>query len=242
MPKVTKAIIVDAGIASRMLPFTKVVSKLMMPILNKPVAAYLVEELAASGIKEVIIVSMHTKELKEFFTDNHMLDKLLKKLKKSKQLEQVHHIESLCKIDLIRQNEPRGWMHEVYHAREHVEGKPFLVCFSDVLYVSKIPAAKQVIKAFKKTNKNIRANARYLFKPSAFEFIKKEHFEFGQDIADVDVFEKLRAKNDLFNLNIEGDFYDVGDTFAYLKTQTIFGLKNKEFGKEFKNYLKNLLK
>ena len=242
MPKVTKAIIVDAGVGSRMFPFTKVDSKLMIPILSKPVVAYLVEELAASGVKEVIIISTHIAKLKQFFSKNPYLNKLLKKLKKEKQLKQIHHLESMCKIDLIKQQKPMGWLHEVFHARKHVEKEPFLVCFSDAIYISKKPAAKQVIETFEKVNKNIRANARYLFKPSAFEFINKEQFEFGKDVADLDVFEKLRGKNDLFDFNIKGEFYDIGDTFAYLKTQTVFGLKNNEFGKDFRKYLKKLVK
>lgn len=242
MQKVRKAIIVDAGLASRMFPFTKVDSKLMIPILSKPVVVYLIEELVSAGINEVIIVSSHTKKLKEFFTEDPFLDKMLKKMKKRKELNEIHHLESLCKVDFIKQKEPRGWMHEVYHARKFVEKEPFVVCFSDVLYLSKISAAKQVVNAFKKTNKNIRASARFLFKPSSFEFIKKENFEFGKDTADLDVFDKLREKNDLFDLNIDGNFYDVGDTFSYLKTQTIFGLKSKKFGKDFKEYIKKILK
>lgn len=242
MVEVTKAVIAAAGLNSRMYPYTKVESKLFMQIINKPVVEYLIEELAASGIKEVIIVSNHISKIKQFFNKDVELNDLLKRLKKEQLIEKFRHIEKMAKIDVIEQFEPMGWMHEVLHAKKYVQDAPFIVLFSDVLYDSKVPAAKQAIDAFHKTKKNIRAEARFVFKPSIFNTLKKEHFELGQDVVDMDVFGALRNNSDLFDMNINGKFYDVGDPLSYLKTQTAFALKNKEFGSDYKKFLKQTIK
>ena len=242
MPKVTKAVIAAAGLGSRMFPFAKVESKLMIPILNKPIVEYLIEELVASGIKEVIIVANHTAKIKQFFIENKNLNLLLKRLKKDKLLKNLHHIEHSAKVDLIMQEEPMGWMHEVVHAKDYIKKEPFVVCFSDTLYTSPIPAAKQVIDAFHKTNKNIRSLGRFLFKPYVLEIAQKERFMLGKDVADLDVFEKLKERNDLFNLNINGKFHDVGNPLSYLKTQTYFGLHNKILRRAYGEYLKDIIK
>jgi len=240
--EVRKAVIAAAGLNSRMYPYTKVESKLMLQIVNKPVVEYLVEELAASGIKEVIIVSNHVSKIKQFFSKNKELNELLKKLQKKTAIDNFKHIEKMCKVELIEQFEPMGWMHEVWNARKFISNEPFLVCFSDILYQSKVPAAKQLIDVFKKTNKNVRAHARFLFKPGVFDVIKKENFELGRDVVDIDVFDNLRANHDLIDIDAEGDFYDVGDPLSYLKTETAFALADKKIGKEYKRYLMSLLK
>jgi len=242
MKKVTKAVIPAAGLGSRMFPYTKVESKLMITVLNKPVVAYLVEELAVSGIEEVIIVSDHLHNIKEFFKKNRHLNELLKRLRKEESLKILRHIEHLAKIDLINQKLPMGWMHEVLHAEKYLKKAPFVVCFSDVLYNSKVPAARQIIDKFQETGKNIYSRGRLLFKLSVFEIIEKEHFKLGQDTADLDVIERLRKINDLFEMDIDGFFCDIGDPLAYLKTQTVFGLNDKKFGNRYREFLKMLVK
>lgn len=242
MPKVKKAVIVDAGLGSRMFPYTKVESKLMIPILGKPAILYLAEELASSGIEEVIIVSSHTAKLKQLFEKDEKLNFILKELKMDHYLDEIKRMEGLIKVEFIKQVEPRGWMHEIFHAEKYLKEEPFVVCFSDIIYESKIPASKQIINAFKKTKKNIRSQARFLLKPNSFKIIEKEHFRLGQDVADLDVFEKLREKDDLYEFNIQGDFYDIGNILSHLKTQTQFALKHPDFGKEYKEFLKQLIK
>lgn len=241
--KVTKAIIPAAGLGTRMYPYTKVESKLLIPVLNKPVIEYLLEELTASGIKEVVIISDHLSSLKRLFKEDKKLDAMLKRLKKGTSLNELHHVEVVGKnIDWIKQDKPYGWMHEVLHAHKFIKNEPFLVCFSDVLYRSKVPAAKQVIDAFKKYDKNILARARFVFKPYIMDIAKHEKYSFGKDVADIDIYNQLMKTKDFKVVGIEGDFYDVGDTFSCLKTETVFGLHNKEFGKKYKKFLKTLVK
>ncbi len=242
MQKVKKAIIAAAGLNSRMYPYTKVESKLFLQILNKPVVEYIVEELAASGIEEVIIISNHISKIKRFFSKDKELNALLKRLKKESAIKNFRKIERLCDVNIIGQYEPRGWMHEVWHARDHIKDEPFIVTFSDVLFQSKVPATKQLIKKFEKNNKNIRAQGRFLFKPGVFNLLKEEVYDLGEDNADIDVFEKLSEKDDVFNMNIKGKFYNVGDPLSYMKTETEFALKDKEIGKEYKKFLRSIIK
>ncbi|MBD3249194.1 NTP transferase domain-containing protein [Candidatus Woesearchaeota archaeon] len=242
MQKVRKAIIAAAGLNSRMYPYTKVESKLFLQILNKPVVEYIIEELASSGIEEVIIVSNHISKIKRFFSKDKELNALLKKLKKESAINKFRRIESLCKVNTIGQYEPMGWMHEVWHARDYVKDEPFIVTFSDVLYRSKVPAAKQIIEKFEKNNKNIRAQGRFLFKPEIFKTLQNERYNLGEDNVDVNIFEKLSENNDVFNMNIKGKFYNVGDPLSYMKTETEFALEDKNIGKEYRKFLKSIVK
>lgn len=240
--QVTKAVIAAAGLNSRMYPYTKVESKLMMQIVNKPVIEYLIEELAASGIKEVIIISNHVSKIKQFFRRDKDLNNLLKRLKKTSAIENFRHIERLCRVEVIEQYEPMGWMHEVLHAKRYLRGGPFVATFSDILYRSDISATKQIIDAFHKTGKNIRSTARFLFKPSVFDILEKEKYAIGKYDVDLDVFDRLKQNNDLIDLNIKGQFFNVGDPLSYMQTETIFALDNKNIGKDYNKFLKDLIK
>ena len=240
--KVTKAIIAAAGLGSRMFPFTKVESKLLIPVGNKPMIELLLEELTASGIKEVVIVSNHIHNLKQLFKDDKRLNSLLHRMKKDKLIDELHHVEYMADINFIDQEMPMGWMHEVFHAKEHLTDRPFLVCFSDVLYDSKIPAAKQIIDYFEQNNKNIKATARIILKPSIFKMKDMVKFKVGEDIADEELFEILKRKKDFLFFNIEGDIYDIGEPLEYLKTQTVFGLKDKEIGEDYHKFIESIVK
>ena len=81
-----------------------------------------------------------------------------------------------------------------------------------------------------------------MFKPAVLDIAEKEYFELGKDLADVYVFDQLEEKDDLFHLDIKGRFFDIGNPLSYLKTLTVFGIEDKEIGREYKNFLKTLLK
>jgi len=240
--KVKKAIIAAAGLNSRMYPYTKIQSKLFIPILNKPVIEYLIEELANSGIEEIVIVSSDVPKIKQFFEENEPLKKLLSRLGKRDLINSISHLDFGKKIDLIKQNLPMGWMHEVLHAEEYLKDSPFVVLFSDVIFRSNIPPTQQLIRIFEKQNKNINALTRFILKPSIFKIIEKEKYKLGEDIVDLDVFNKLKQKNDLIEYSIKGDFFDIGNPLSFLKTNTIFGINDPEVGEEYKKFLRQILK
>ena len=72
--------------------------------------------------------------------------------------------------------------------------------------------------------------------------MEKEKYSVGEDVADLDVFDKLRRKNDLMEFNIQGDMYDVGDPLSYMETETALALEDEKFGEEYRLFLRNLLK
>lgn len=240
MSEVKKAIIIGAGLGSRMYPYTKVESKLMTPVLNIPVIEYLIEELAKSGIEEVIIVSNHISKIQQFFRENERLNNILRKLGREDLMKKLHNISKI-KFNYIQEEEPYGWLHEVKTAKKHLSKAPFAVLFSDILYDSKVPATKQIINEFERTGKNIRSNARFILKPNCYELIEEENFELGKDTTDLDFFEKLRAKNDLKFVNIKGEFLDTGEPYELLKTITYLALKNPQYKQKYKRFLRKLL-
>lgn len=240
VPEITKAVIPAAGLGTRMYPFTKEQPKLIIPILNKPVIEYLLEELTASGIKEIVIVSNHMTELQKLFKHDIHLMEMLKRLKKDTALKRIKHLESLGKVDLVRQDEPMGWLHEVLHAKQYLKKAPFLMSFSDVLYISKVPAAKQVIDIYKRTGKNVNANTRYVLKPEIFDLLEKQEFKEGNDYNGMWILGHLGNRNQIINYHIRGTFCDMGDPLNYLKSQTLFGLNDLNIRQEYKNFLKTL--
>ncbi len=238
---VKKAIIIGAGLGSRMYPYTKVESKLMIPILNKPFIEYLIDELVDSGIKEVVIISNHISKINSLFSKDQNLDKILIKIGRKDLLKKVN---SKIKINwhCIQEELPLGWLHEILASEQFVKNGPFAVLFSDVLYHSRTPATAQLIKQFQKTNKNQRSLGRFVFKPNVINLIKSEDFELGKDLADLDLFKKLCESNELSSYAIKGTFLDIGDPLSLLKTITFLSLKDNELKKPYRTYLKSILK
>jgi len=238
MPKkVTKAVIVAAGLGKRMFPFTKIDSKLLIPILNKPIALYLMEELHASGIKDVLIVTNHSSKLKQLFEKDSKLDNILEQLDREDLIRELHRIENLCRIKYIIQEEPRGWLHAVTLAKDFVKKQPFVVLFSDCLFKSKIPATKQIIKKYYEINKNIHALGRYLFKPDIFKLIKDMEFPLGEDTADTIVLSYMDKKNEVEWYDIVGRPYDVGDPIQLLRTLLTFTLEDWYYSDKLKELI-----
>lgn len=147
--RIKKAVLPVAGIGTRFLPVTKAVPKELLPIVDKPVLQYLVEEAAESGIEEVIFVISRGKELiLEHFKHNPKLEAMLEAKGKTDILEKVRHIHKMAKFSYVYQDEPLGCGHAVLMAKELVGNEPFLVLFGDDIIKSDVPAAKQLIDRF----------------------------------------------------------------------------------------------
>jgi UTP--glucose-1-phosphate uridylyltransferase len=233
--KVRKAVIVAAGLGKRMFPFTKIDSKLLIPILNKPIVLYLMEELKASGIEEVLIITNHPSKLQQFFTENKKLNRILEKLERSDLIRELHRIENLCKINYVRQEEPRGWVHAVSLAKNFVKNEPFALLFSDCLYKSTVPATKQLINKYYKKNKNIRSreNVRYVFKPNIFKIIENFSFILEDNNNNQNLFFKeLVKRNDFYLFEIEGEYFDIGNPINLLKTLFAFAFEDWYYSKK----------
>ncbi|MEO8581668.1 MAG: sugar phosphate nucleotidyltransferase [Patescibacteria group bacterium] len=154
--KVRKAIITDAGFASRYLPITKTVPKAMLPLGNRPIMQFIVEECAEAGIEEIIIVC--TPEGKPIYEDyfNNSVNRIRKQLQvqgKEDRYEPVQHVLDFPKIVVITQDPslPYGNGSPVASARDYVEGEEaFLVLYSDDVVFGKPGDAKTMIEVYEK--------------------------------------------------------------------------------------------
>ena len=151
MSKVRKAILPVAGFGTRFLPATKAQPKEMLPVVDKPVIQYLVEEAVASGIEEIIFVTGRGKRaIEDHFDTSFELEETLVEKNKHDLLAEVQKIPNLAKFSYVRQPLPLGDGHALLQAAHIVNGEPVLVIFGDCLYDSKVPASKQLIDTFEK--------------------------------------------------------------------------------------------
>ncbi len=149
--RVRKAILPVAGFGTRFLPATKAQPKEMLPVVDKPVIQYLVEEAVASGIEEIIFVTGRGKRaIEDHFDTSFELEETLVEKNKHDLLAEVQKIPNLAKFSYVRQPLPLGDGHALLQAAHIVNGEPVLVIFGDCLYDSKVPASKQLIDTFEK--------------------------------------------------------------------------------------------
>lgn len=155
--KVTKAVIPCAGFGTRFLPATKVCPKELFPIVDTPALVYLVEEAAASGIKDVlIIISPQKSQIKKLFKANSELNKLLKANSKKQEYRQANRRYGV-KVHFAVQKVMDGNGSAIKLAKDFAKGEPFAVLFGDDLMYTgdKDPVTKQLVDAYEKSNKTI---------------------------------------------------------------------------------------
>lgn len=149
MPKVTKAVIAAAGFGTRFLPQTKAMPKEMLPLVDKPIIQYVVEELVEAGIKDIIIVSGYSKRSIEdhFDLPNQDLINNLKAGGADKQhlLEQVENIANLANFIYVRQKGPYGNGTPVLNASHLLGNEPFIYTFADDFIVAEPGRFKQMV-------------------------------------------------------------------------------------------------
>ena len=151
MNKIKKAILPVAGFGTRFLPATKAQPKEMLPIVDKPVIQYLVEEAVASGIEEIIFVTGRGKRaIEDHFDISYELEDTLVEKNKHDLLETVQKISGLAKFSYVRQPKPLGDGHALLQAAHLLNGEPALVIFGDCLYDSEVPASKQLMETYEK--------------------------------------------------------------------------------------------
>lgn len=151
--KVRKAVFPAAGLGTRFLPATKASPKEMLPLVDKPLIQYGVEEAVDSGIEEVVIVTGRGKRaIEDHFDVSFELEYELKQKKKYKLLNEVERISNLVQFSYIRQRKALGLGHAVLTAENLVNGEPFVVILSDDIIDSKVPVTRQMLDVYVKYN------------------------------------------------------------------------------------------
>jgi UTP--glucose-1-phosphate uridylyltransferase len=289
--RVRKAVLPAAGLGTRFLPATKAQPKEMLPVVDKPLIQYVVEECVASGIDNIIVVTGRGKNaIEDHFDSNPELERFLESKGKKDQSQLVRSIGNMVKFSYTRQKEPLGLGHAVLTARELVGDEPFAVLLGDVIIPGKNPATRQLVNVWEKTGigaiaveevprektslygivdcapekrgswdgkllrikgmvekpapkdapSNLAVTGRYVLPPEVFEFLEKTKPGRGGEIQLTDALLTLAHEMSLYALVYEGKSYDAGDKLGFLKATVEFGLANPEFGKDFREYLKEL--
>jgi UTP--glucose-1-phosphate uridylyltransferase len=149
--KIRKAVIPAAGLGTRMLPATKTVPKEMLPMVDKPVIQYIIEEAVASGIEDILVVTNRAKSAMDDYFDYHPeLEERLLKNGKVKEAESVRSAADLANIFYVRQKETKGLGHAIWRAKRFVGNEPFAVLLGDDIMMAKTPVTKQLVDAAEK--------------------------------------------------------------------------------------------
>ena len=161
---IRKAVIPAAGMGTRFLPITRAQPKEMLPVVDKPVIQYVVEEAIASGIEDILIITGRGKRaIEDHFDCSCDLERALIKRNDTKLFDQDKTISNLADIHYIRQKEQRGLGDAVLHAERHCDGEPFAVLLGDTITVPSEGAKSctgQMMDAFERYQRTIIAVER----------------------------------------------------------------------------------
>lgn len=225
MQKIRKAVIPVAGFGTRFLPATKAMPKEMLPIVDKPIIQYVVEEAVASGITDIILVTGASKRAVEdhFDYNSEMENWLMKQGGKEEQLAEIRRIAEMANFIYVRQKGPYGNGTPVLSAKDVVGDEPFVVLWGDEFIYANPPRAKQCIEVYEKYGHSVI---------SAIEVAREDVSKYG--IADVEPVDGNVYK--IKSLVEKPDPADAPSTLAthgcYLLTPAIFDeLKQLKPGK-----------
>ena len=289
--KIRKVVIPAAGFGTRFLPQTKAMPKEMLPIIEKPVIQYVVEEAVASGIRDIVIVTGSNKRAIEDHFDSPSQDLVnnLMQGNKLELLEKVQKISEMGNFIYIRQKGPYGNGTPVLCASSVIENEPFAVLWGDEFVQSNPPRLAQMMEVYEKfggivisgyeiKNKqdlkrygvadlepvegnvykikkivekpepdeapsNIALVGAYILPPEIFQALKDIKPGKGGELWLVDAINLLQTQGvPVYTVVIKnGKYYDTGNKLEYLKTVIDLGLKNEEYSKDLKDYLKDAL-
>lgn len=146
---IRKAVIPAAGMGTRFLPATKAQPKEMLPIVDKPTIQYVIEEAAAAGIEDILIITGRNKRaIEDHFDRSIELEIMLKEKEKYDELKKLQEISDLANIFYIRQKEPLGLGHAVLCARQFIGDEPFAVLLGDDVVHAAVPCIAQMVEVY----------------------------------------------------------------------------------------------
>lgn len=220
--KVRKAVFPAAGLGTRFLPATKAQPKEMLPLVDKPIIQYSVEEAMHAGCDQIIIVTGRGKQaIEDHFDVSYELEKMLEERKKTDLLQIVREISDMIHIAYVRQKEALGLGHAVLTAREMVGDEPFAVLLADDVIDSQVPCLKQLIDVYEKTKSSVLA-VQAVDGPaiSAYGVLKTKPVEGsnGKLFEVVDLVEKPKLEDAPSNLAVIGRYILTPGVFDELTT------------------------
>ena len=217
--KIRKAVVTAAGWGTRFLPATKAQPKEMLPLVDKPMIQYVIEEAVASGIKHIIIVTAFGKRaIEDHFDRSVELELALKKKGDGALLKKVQRISELADICYIRQKEQLGLGHAILITKDLVGDEPFAIFLPDDIIEAKVPAMKQMIEVYNRYKCSVIAVEKVPPEAtSSYGIISPKRVE--DRVYQVEgLVEKPEPKDALSDLGIVG---------RYILTPEIFGMLEK---------------
>src|SRR5437879_7729707 len=158
MMKVRKAVFPAAGLGTRFLPATKAQPKEMLPLVDKPIIQYGVEEALSAGCDQIIIITGRGKQaIEDHFDVSYELEKMLEEKGKTDLLQIVRQISDMNHVAYVRQKDALGLGHAVLTARELVGNEAFAVLLADDVIDAEIPVLKQMMRVFEQTQCSVIA-------------------------------------------------------------------------------------
>jgi len=159
--KVRKAVFPAAGLGTRFLPATKASPKEMLPIVDKPLIQYAVEEAVASGIESILVITGRDKTtIEDHFDISYELEQLLLEKGKNDLFKEVRSISEIANVNYTRQKQALGLGHAIYQAKDFVGDESFAALLADDLVDAEVPALKQMIDVFEKYDAPVIATMR----------------------------------------------------------------------------------
>ena len=159
--KIRKAVITAAGWGTRFLPITKAQPKEMLPLIDKPLIQYSVEEAINSGIEQIIMITaLGKRAIEDYFDRSFELEHVLEQKGETKLLKEIRELSSLVDICYIRQKEQLGLGHAILTAKDLIGDEPFAILLPDDIIDSKVPVLKQMVEVFEQYKTNIIAIER----------------------------------------------------------------------------------
>jgi UTP--glucose-1-phosphate uridylyltransferase len=228
MMRVRKAVFPAAGLGTRFLPATKAQPKEMLPLVDKPIIQYGVEEALAAGCDQIIMITGRGKQaIEDHFDVSYELERMLDERGKTDLLQIVRQISDMIHVAYVRQKEALGLGHAVLTARELVGDEPFAVLLADDVIDSEVPCLKQMMNVFDQVQASVIATMQ-IEGPgiSAYGVLKVKPVEgrFGGRLYEIlDMVEKPKQEAAPSNLAIIGRYIltpAIFDTLANTKTGT----------------------
>lgn len=210
-----KAVILCGGLATRMLPITKSVPKEILPVLNKPIIEYLIDDLVSNGVESVLIVTNRGKEsIENYFDKNVEIENRLQETGKLEKLKELKNISDKCKVYFIRQITPLGTAHALLKAKDFVGDEDFVFLFGDELMFNKTNGlTKQLLDKYNKTKSSVisvsKCEISESYKYGMLKFDKNNKFE--------KIVEKPKPENSPSDVCFLGNSVLSSKIFDYIK-------------------------
>lgn len=217
--KIRKAVFTAAGLGTRLLPATKAQPKEMLPLVDKPIIQYVVEEAVASGIEQIIIVTGRGKRaIEDHFDIAFELEYYLEKKNDTDALREVRKISDLANtVTYIRQKEPQGIGHAILVTKEIIGDEPFAVLFPDDLIDAAVPCLKQMVDVYDRYGSSVLAVQQVERSAvSRYGIIKPQRVE-DRVYKALDLVEKPKLEQAPSNLGIVGRYILTPEIFDCLE-------------------------